>query len=54
MDVGEAIESAMSRRDRVMIDMCSDKKSPRVKGRHPNRCHEQIIAFREIQYDIAE
>ena len=48
MDVGEAIESAMSRRDRVMIDICSDKKSPRANGRHPNRCHEQIIAFREI------
>lgn len=36
MDVGEAIESAMSRRDRVMIDICSDKKSPRANGRHPN------------------
>ena len=48
MDVGAAIEGTMSERDRVMMDICSDKKSPRANGRHPNRCHEQIIAFREI------
>ena len=32
MDVGAGIESAMNRRDRVMIDICSDTKSPRANG----------------------
>jgi len=48
MDVGEAMENAMSKRDQVMTDIYSVKKCPRAHGRHPNRCHEQIIAFREL------
>ena len=48
MDVGEAMENAMSKRDQVMTDIHSVKKCPRAHGRHPNRCHEQIIAFREL------
>jgi hypothetical protein len=43
MDIGEEIESVMGMRDRTMINFCSEKKSPKM-----NRCHEQIIAFREI------